>query len=592
VTAAVTLGDLVTMAAERSPDRGFTFQDEDAELRLSYAELDATSRGLAAALAEYAAPGARVVMIYPPGLAFVSAFFGAQRLGLIAVPVYPPNGPLPAWIQRLEALLSDADPALVLTTRELLDLKAMAGLEIGPAHIQWLATDGLGDADPGWRAPRVSGSDAALLQYTSGSTGQPRGVILRHANLVANQHSIARGFDFRHEDVVVSWLPVYHDMGLIGCVLQPIFNACDACLLSPLAFLARPLRWVEAVARHGGTVSGGPNFAFDLCARRAGELMPGSIDLSAWRLAFTGAEPVRPETLDRFAAAFGPFGFRRGAFYPCYGLAEASLIVTGASITDRPRLVAVDRAALDEGRAVVASPGAPAAATLVSAGAPVIDGEVIIVDPASLGRLPDGQVGEIWVRGTSVAAGYWRNDEATLGTFGARLASCSDDAGQDDAGHGAAGPGVREPRHAWLRTGDLGFFTDGELVVTGRIKEVMIIRGRNVHPTDVEVAAQEADSRLRRGCGAAFVAGAHGDDGVVLVQETRADGTAAAELLPAVRRSVAERTNVPLAAVLLVAPHTVPKTSSGKLRRLACRDLYLSGAMEPLAAWRRPPVAS
>jgi acyl-CoA synthetase (AMP-forming)/AMP-acid ligase II len=564
-----TLVDLLRERAE-SNDNGFTFlpEGEGAAVHLSYAELDGRSRGVAAELAGSMAARSRAVLVYPPGLEFLSAFFGCLYAGVVAVPTHPPSGPaMDAWITSFERLVADADPDAILTTSEFLELKQASGIRLGPERMRWVATDTVpSGAGERWRGPRVSPDDAAFIQYTSGSTSRPKGVVLRHRSLLENQRPVAARFGLTPDSVVVSWLPVYHDMGLIGCVMQPLYQGCRACLLSPLHFLQRPARWLEAITRFRGTCSGGPNFAYELCAKRVTEQERESLDLSSWTTAFTGAESVRARTLERFATAFTVSGFSRSAFLPCYGLAEATLFVSGTRWPDGPRPLALDRHRLEAGRATSPEDGMPGPA-LVSNGPAAPGTRVVIADPATGAEREPGSVGEIWVQGPSVAAGYWRQRGLTAETFHSALAS-----------------GERP----FLRTGDLGFLWEGELYVTGRIKELVLIRGRNVYPEDVEEAAQGADARLRAGCGAAFALdGADGEE-LALVQETTE--TAPPELdvlIGAVRRRVADSLQLALGAIVLVPPRAVPKTSSGKLRRLACREALRVGELQVLAESRR-----
>jgi amino acid adenylation domain-containing protein len=530
--------------------------------RLSYAGLDRRARAIGARLQELGATGEPALLLYPPGLDFVAAFFGCLYAGAIAVPAYPPknNREQP----RLAAIAGDARPRVVLTSSALpaVDPGAVGERIPALATAQWLATDRLDEELAAlWRDPGIAADGLALLQYTSGSTATPKGVLVSHANLLANQEMIRSAFGQTAESVVVGWLPLYHDMGLIGNVLQPFYVGGSAVLLSPQAFLQRPARWLRAISRYRATTSGGPNFAYDLCVRRVGPAEREGLDLSSWRVAFSGAEPVRGATLSRFAEAFAPAGFRRAAFFPCYGLAEATLFVAGGAPGEGPAVATVDAAALER-REVRAAAGA--GRELVDCGVPRLAGEVVIADPESGLRCPPDRVGEIWVAGPHVAGGYRGRPEESARDFHARL-----------LGEPARGP--------YLRTGDLGFERAGRLFVTGRLKDLLIVRGRNLYPQDLEETAERAHPALRPGCGAAFAIEVEGEERVVLACEVergfRGPGAAVDEVAEAVRRAVALEHEVAIHELVLLRVGTVPKTSSGKIQRGACRAGYLAGTL-------------
>ena len=567
-------------------DRG----EEDGGARLTCAALDLRARAIGAALQRLGASGQRALLLYPPGVEFVVAFFGCLYAGVVAVPAYPPRSA--RMLPRLLEIARDARPALALTTAELkAAIGGLAGQVPELAALRLLATDEVPEASAeGWQDPGASGEALAFLQYTSGSTAAPKGVMVSHGNLLHNEEMIRQAFGQRAESVIVGWLPLYHDMGLIGNVLQPLYLGARCILMSPIAFLQSPRRWLAAISRYRATTSGGPNFAYDLCVRKIAAADRAGLDLSSWDLAFNGAEPVRAETMERFAAAFGGCGFAPGAFFPCYGLAEATLFVAGGSGAGAarvaPRIAAFDRVQLEAGEARPLPSDDPASRVLVSCGRPWFGQELAIVDPATLTPCAAGRVGEIWVRGGSVAQGYWRREEASAETFDGRIAGAT----------GAqAGP--------YLRTGDLGFVEapppgqegpdgaagGGELFVTGRFKDLIIIRGRNLYPQDIELSVERSHPALRAGCGAAFSIEQGDQERLVVVQELdRADGTSAPapelveEIADAVRRAVAEEHEAQVQQVVLLRTGTIPKTSSGKIQRHACRAALLAGRLEVL----------
>jgi acyl-CoA synthetase (AMP-forming)/AMP-acid ligase II len=566
---AETVAGLLPERAREAPDGlAFGYLGADGTIETTtYAELDRAARRIAVAVGDALAPQSRALLVLPPGLDFVRALFGTLYAGVVAVPVYPPIGELRAALERLGRIATDAGAEAVVTLDGLdghLRAVDAAGALDG---LRWLAADRCADEADAWFDRGATPDDIAILQYTSGSTSQPKGVVLRNRNLLANQRVIQQAMRIAPGKVAVSWLPMYHDMGLIGFVIQPLFAGIPAYLMSPLDFLERPQRWLEAIARVGGTSSGAPTFAYDLCLRRIPDAALEDLDLSSWELAFCGADMVAAQTLRDFAARFEPCGFSPRALFPCYGLAEATLIVTGSDYGAGLRTRWVTGAGLGRNAVEPADAGDGDAREIVCVGSPGADHEVLVVDPATGAPRSDDRVGEIWVRGPSVATGYWNEPAATAATFDAVTES-------GDAG--------------WLRTGDLGFCRGSDVYVTGRIKDVIVVHGRNVYPHDVELAAQAADRRLRAGCGAAF---AVDGEGVVLVQETRATDAAELELLAerAAVAAVAATDGVPLAAVALVPPRTVPKTSSGKVRRAACRDAWAAGRLEALYE-RRTPV--
>jgi acyl-CoA synthetase (AMP-forming)/AMP-acid ligase II len=563
------VANLRERAANQPADRAFTFlaNGGEKEVPLRYGELDRRARAIGAALQMLGASGERALLVHPPGLEFICAFLGCLYAGVVAVPVYPPDIRRPApSLPRLTSIAEDSGAAIVLTTQALTRLRldlTTAAPRLG--MLRWLATDReFADSEDAWTAPQIAPETLAFLQYTSGSTSAPKGVMVSHGNLMDNVRLIRDTFDLgKDRDLGVSWLPSYHDMGLIGGALTPLAIGAHSFILSPLAFLRRPIRWLREISQRGATVSAGPNFAYDLCVRRTTPEERRELDLSRWRIAFCGAEPVRPETLEAFCATFAKSRFDPEAFVPCYGLAESTLIVTGRVGGPPPTIASFERPALERGRAVPASDARAAALSLVGCGRPLGAQRVVIVDPATRKPCGPGRVGEIWVSGPSVALGYWGRPVESEGAFAAEL----------DGG----------TRRRFLRTGDLGFLHRGELFVTGRMKDLIILHGRNIAPQDVERAVERRCPQVRPDGGAAFPIERDGQECLVVVFESELRGREGVnEVVEAIRVALAQECGLVPHAVVLIEPHTLPKTSSGKVRRFACRDAYLRGQLNVL----------
>ncbi|MBY6243523.1 non-ribosomal peptide synthetase [Methylosinus sp. Sm6] len=563
--------DLVTLlrlrAASQPDDTAYIFlEDGERETaRLTFLQLDRRAKAIAAQLQSEGLEGQRALLLYPPGLDYIQAFFGCLYAGVIGVPAYPPSG---RHLERLQSIFVDAAPATVMTIAPLRErIGAEAEEKLGASGCRWTLSDCVGPCEGEWRPIAVEPDQVAFLQYTSGSTSSPRGVMVSHRNLIANQSLIKERFGHDRRSTLVGWLPLYHDMGLIGNILQPLYVGATAILMSPMAFLEKPVRWLQAISLYRAHTSGGPNFAFDLCVRKITREEKATLDLASWAIAFSGAEPVRAATLDRFAAAFSECGFRRESFFPCYGLAEATLVVTAPCFGEALSMRHAARGERDKGEGLDLRTGVDA--SIVGCGRAWQGHEVAIVDPQTMRRRVDGEVGEIWVRGPSVASGYWRRDGATEQAFRARI-----------AGEGA---------HVFLRTGDLGFLEDDALYVTGRLKDLVIIGGRNFYPQDFEYVAEEMDE-IRPGCAAAFSVTIREQEGFVMALEPRRsilnalrDDNCARALLRSARDRLASECEVSPVEIVLVKSGSIPKTSSGKIRRGECRRLYLENALQIIA---------
>lgn len=565
-----TLVDLLGHRAQQlANERAFTFlvDGESEEIHLTYGELDRRARAIAAVLQARDLVGERALLLYPPGLDFVAGFFGCLYAGVVAVTAYPPR--MNRSLGRIQAIVADAGAQCALTTAGVYE-------RVSPwfddnhelSQIDWIASEEIGlGAEKGWERPDINGETLAFLQYTSGSTGTPKGVMLTHGNLLHNSALISYGFEHTRSASGVFWLPSYHDMGLVGGIIQPLYCGGSNVMMSPMSFLQKPIRWLQAISKYRATTSGGPNFAYDLCLRKVTPAERETLDLSSWSVAFNGAEPVRDETLERFAQYFAPCGFRREAFYPCYGLAEATLIVAGGRKQAAAKINAFDGRRLEQGTAAPATGNAASTRRLVGCGSNLPDQRLVIVDPDSLTRCPEGTVGEVWVSGPSVAQGYWKRHEETEHTFFARIRNTGE------------GP--------FLRTGDLGFLDGGELYVTGRIKDLIIVRGVNHYPQDVELTVEHCDGALRPNSGAAFALESHGRSHLVVVQEIeRGRQEESQRLIEAIRVAVAREHELQLDAVVLVRPGSIPKTSSGKIQRHACRNAFLKDHLKVVAQWR------
>ncbi|HEX3728602.1 MAG TPA: MupA/Atu3671 family FMN-dependent luciferase-like monooxygenase, partial [Opitutaceae bacterium] len=573
-----TLVEILRWRAARHPDRRALVYLPDAggpEPEHTYASLDLRARAIAAVLRSRLPRGERALLLYPPGLDFVEAFFACLYAGVVAVPAYPPRnkGHLP----RLRALLADSGARLALTHSKTVDsIRLQVGAQPEWAGLELLPTDGIPSAAADGAELAAPGpEDLAFLQYTSGSTGNPKGVMVTQANLVYGAHYITRQSSHDEDGVSVCWLPSFHDMGLVDGVLMPLYAGSLAVLLSPVAFVQRPACWLQAITRFRGTHGGAPNFGYDLCVQKIPAEVRAELDLSSWFCAYNGSEPLRAGTLRAFAEAFAPCGLRPEALYPTYGLAEGTLMISGCELGRRPVTRWVDRAALEQGRFAAAEPAGPAEAKteLVSSGKAILETRLAVVDAKGRRAAPGG-IGEVWIAGPTVGAGYWQKPKETKETFQAEI-------------EGEAG--------AWLRTGDLGYLDPaGELFVCGRAKDLIIVRGRNHYPQDLEATASAADPALRAAGAAAFALEIGGEERLVVIQEV--ERTALKALDPAragaaIARAIGEEHGVSPHAVVLLKPGSLPKTSSGKIRRAAARRQFLAGELETVGEWRGAPAA-
>lgn len=563
-----TLVDGLETRARYQPDKkAYTFlQDgEIAAQTLSYQELERLAQAIAAQLQSFNASGQQALLLYPPGLEFIAPFFACLLAQVVAVPVYPPRAN--QLMSRLLAIAKDAEATFVLTTTSVL-ANSQHWHQLYPdlAQLHWLTTD---DVDINlanrWQKPIVNRDTLAFLQYTSGSTGAPKGVMVSHGNLLSNCKDLDLGWNHTTDSTIVTWLPTFHDMGLIYGVIEPLYKGCSCYMMPPVSFMHKPIRWLQAISTYKATHSGAPNFAYDLCVRKITPQQKTGLNLSSWRMALNGAEPVRADVIQRFAETFKPYGFDLTAFCPGYGLAEATLKVAAVRQQDMPVFLQVDADALTQNRVLGVSSNQQNVQTLVGCGHSEIDTQIVIVHPESFTQCQDLQVGEIWVSGSTVAQGYWRNPEQTQQTFQVTLKDNAD--------------------KYYLRTGDLGFIKDGELFVTGRLKDIIIIQGRNHYPQDIELTVENSHPALRSSCGAAFAIKIKGEEKLAIVQEVERiylRQLDVNEVVGSIRQAVAVEHDIRAHTVVLIKTGTIPKTSSGKIQRQICRQKFLDNTLDVL----------
>lgn len=525
---------------------------------ITFAELRRRARVLAAYLRSQCDLKDRIILLYPPGIEYIVGLLGVMYAGAIAVPAYPPHKHTSA---RLLGIAEDARPVMALTTSAALE-RVKHALRDTSVPVRCGATDTLEliETLQDKKFPRAD--DIAFLQYTSGSTGAPRGVCVTHSGLMHNQRMMRHAFGTGPDSKVISWLPLYHDMGLVGTVFHTLYLGIESVLMSPTHFIQRPLRWLEAISTFKATISGGPNSAFALCAERMTPEKQAFLDLSSWSVAFNGSERVRPETMEHFAEVFAPCGFRLQAFYPCYGLAEATLVVTAG----RPRRAAATPANSAEGAENTSASRDATHPLVASCGGPVLDTEVLIVDPSTQCVLPERRIGEIWVRNPAIGIGYWSRRNGANITFDGRLAA--------------------RPEYRYLRTGDLGFLYDGELFPAGRLKDLIVIDGVNHFPEDLERTAAESHPNLVRNGAAAFAVEDGTRERVVIVAEVRHRAKDLDQVIRGIQRAVSMEHRLSLDGIILIGAASLPRTSSGKVQRRETRRRFLSGQLHLVGEWR------
>ncbi|MBP2658534.1 MAG: Long-chain-fatty-acid--CoA ligase [Firmicutes bacterium] len=555
----------------------FLTNGETEESYLTYRELDLRARAVGAFLQSINLKGERALLLYPAGLDYIVAFMGCLYAGVIAVPAYPPR--LNRNLLRLQNIVQDSKAQAVLSTSSIISkFEPVIAQTQGLSEVQWLTTDKINTAIASrWQEPSIRSDTLAFLQYTSGSVGAPKGVMVSHGNVLNNEKMIQTAFELHEDSVSVGWLPIYHDMGLMANVLQTIYSGSSYIFMSPVDFLQKPYRWLKAISDYKGTFCGGPNFAYELCINKITEEQKKTLDLSTWKTAFNGAEPVRYDTIEQFGAAFESVGFSREAVYPCYGMAETTLMISGGAVSE-PFVYKMFSAQDLERNIISTGDKNRKDHVLVGCGHTWLDHKLVITDPETLVRCSPDKVGEIWVSGPSVAQGYWNNPEITKNVFQAYLA---------DSGEGP-----------FLRTGDLGFIHEGELFVTGRLKDLIIIRGTNHYPQDIELTVDQCHEAIRPGCCAAFSIDIDGEERLGIVAEierqyrprvnkNQVDGDRREngpnkileEIYTAIKKSVFSNHELQIHEILLLKPGSVPKTSSGKIQRHACRKGLLDGTL-------------
>ena len=572
---------LLDKSRERPQQTAYTFlaDGEHETGSCTYQELDLQARAIAVELLMKVKPGDRALLVYPytAGLEFIASFLGCLYAGVIAVTDYPRQH-IKSLGQYQERIV-DCQAAIILTTQEFADrvkgqLVAHPGMALKLTALPWIASDRVEPNLSGqWQPPKISRDTLAFLQYTSGSTGQPKGVMITHGNVLHNSEVIYKSFGHHDRTKILMWLPMFHDMGLIGGVMQPLFAGLPAVLMSPIALAQKPFLWLQALSKYQITTSGGPNFAYDLLCQKITDEQRSTIDLSHWEVAFTGAEPVRAETLEKFAELYQPCGFKPEAFYPCYGMAEATLFITGIDASQYPTITYLDKKALSEDKVVVVDSDSPNSKAVVSCGRTWLGDEIIIVDPETKTQCANDGVGEIWAAGTGIGRGYWQREEQTANTFQATLGD--------------------RTNKTYLRTGDLGFIKDGELYITGRIKDMMILWGRNHYPQHIEETVETCHPALRTNHGAAFSVEVNGEEQLVVVHEiNRSDlrKLNAEEVIGAIRLAVGEQNMANVFAVVLLKTGSIPKTSSGKIQRRACQKMFLDGSLNAVAQWQQSEI--
>jgi len=574
-----TFVDLMRERVQQHPDQtAFVFlkNGETEAVRLTYGELEQQARAIAAHLQATLPPGERALLVYPyeAGQAFITAFLGCLYAGVVAVPCAAPRN-RSGWVDLGDRLTSARARILLSTTGLLPKLKPqLQGTDAVDllGGLTGLATDIAIAADPSaWTPPTLAPETLAFLQYTSGSTGKPKGVMVTHRSILQNQQMIEAAFGHSDRSIGVGWLPLFHDMGLIGNVLQALYLGSWSVLMSPVDFVQKPVRWLQMISHYRATTSGGPNFAYDLLCNRVTPEQRAELDLSCWQIAFSGAEPVRQDTLDRFATTFADCGFRPSAFYPCYGMAEATLFISGGQPGRPPHTCTVNDEALEQNRVVPGTAESERSRTLISCGFPWLDGQMAIAHPDAMTRCAPDEVGEIWVAGSGLGVGYWDRPELSDRTFHAYL---------KDTGEGP-----------FLRTGDLGFVQDGQLYITGRLNDVMVFWGLNHYPQHIEKTVEACHPGFRTNSGAAFSIEVNGTQRLVVAQEVERQYCGRLvpdEVIEPIRWQVFQEHFIDVYGIVLLKPGGLPRTSSGKIQRRRCREQFLAKEWEVLAEWRSP----